>query len=174
MNFKQLNESFKSFGITEDADEFNNLDNEYNLPLNDVEKFEKYYATDEAAEDFTNDFASDLSLEVIIVSHAKPAVPYLSNGDPGYPAEAAELEIPDFNYEEFCNDAFNDWLTDLLNDDEISTPELINDIEKYKPTLREIFDSIVKPSEDRVYEIATNKAYELYDDGYFEEDPYWD
>ena len=33
MNFKQLNESFKSFGITEDADEFNNLDNEYNLPL---------------------------------------------------------------------------------------------------------------------------------------------
>ena len=62
----------------------------------------------------------------------------------------------------------------MLNDDEISTPELVNNIEKYKPTLREIFDSIVKPSEDRVYEIATNKAYELYDDGYFEEDPYWD
>ena len=48
MNFKQLNESFKSFGITEDADEFNNLDNEYNLPLNDVEQFEKFYATYES------------------------------------------------------------------------------------------------------------------------------
>lgn len=174
MNFKQLNESFKSFGITEDADEFNNLDNEYNLPLNDVEQFEKFYATYESIEDFTNDFASDLAYDATLISPAQPAVPYLSNGDPGYPAEAAEIEVPDFNYEEFCNDAFNDWITELLNDDEVSTPELINDIEKYKPTLKEIFDSQVKPSEDYIYNVAETKAYDLYDNGHFDEDPYWD
>ena len=82
--------------------------------------------------------------------------------------------MQDFNYEEFCNDAFNDWLTELLNDDEVSTPELINDIEKYKPTLREIFDSQVKPSEDYIYDVAETKAYDLYDNGHFDEDPYWD
>ena len=50
----------------------------------------------------------------------------------------------------------------------------INDIEKYKPTLREIFDSQVKPSEDYIYDVAETKAYDLYDNGHFDEDPYWD
>ena len=52
--------------------------------------------------------------------------------------------------------------------------EDINDIEKYKPTLKEIFDSQVKPSEDYIYDLAETKAYDLYDNGHFDADPYWD
>lgn len=167
MNFKQLNESFKSFGITEDADEFNDLNNDYNLPLNDVEAFEDTYVTDTYAEEHVNELVDDLAHDAYIIPET-PAVPYLSNGDPGYPGEPVGFEIPDFNYDEFCNYLFQDWLFDVLHDDKVTTDELISNTEKYKSVLKEIFDDYVKPTKDSLYNAAEERAAVLYSNGYFE------
>ena len=170
MNFKQLNESFKSFGITEDVDEFNDLENDYDLPIKDVDIFEQVYLDYNYFEEDIENIIDNLAQNAVVVAEATPDVPYLSNGDPGYPGEGPEIELDmDPNdYNELANNLFDSWLQELLEDSEVATPKLIENIDNYKDQLKDLFNDDVMPSEDSLYTRALDKAYELYENNYFE------
>ena len=168
MNFKQLNESFESFGITEDADEFNDLNNDYNLPIKDLEKFEKIYITEDSIKEYIDELVDELAPDATIISPATPDVPYLSNGDPGYPGEPAEIEIPDFDYSNFYDIILQEWIYNVLNSGLVDKDKILNDAKRYELILKEIFDEYVKPDKNTLYELIEDIAYKLYADGYFD------
>ncbi len=171
MKFTSLNESFAAFGISEDIDEIDEMEEAF-IPVKSWKLFVDRYGNGlETTKDEIMDTASDALDDVVYHKEIPASWNDWSGGDPGEPAY---IEGWEKTYEKAIEDAFDTWLDEILHDEEIATPELIKDINKYKPSLFTWFNQNADiPSEER-YEEAVFNYYTNYVMDYQEDDGYDD